>query len=63
MTNKMRFKIFNWWNQNRELILALGEDFALVIGFLCLCYGIYQIYKPIMWIFLGFGIMKLGGTK
>jgi hypothetical protein len=63
MTNFSKFKFNQWFNKYSKTMILLIEDLALIVGYLCFCYGIHQIYKPAMWIFLGFGIMKLGGTK
>jgi hypothetical protein len=61
MRNSQKFKLIKWWDKNYKTILALAEDLAIIIGYLSFCYGVYQIYGPLMWIFLGIGLMKLGG--
>jgi hypothetical protein len=59
--NVQKFKLIKWWDKNSKTIAALAEDLAIVTGYLSFCYGIYQIYGPLMWICLGFGLIKLGG--
>jgi hypothetical protein len=61
MRNSQKFKLDKWWDKRSKTITALAEDLLIIVGYLSFCYGIYQIYRPLMWICLGFGLIKLGG--